>query len=73
MKLNFFRKCYKFNIDYKNVLKRQQNVFGFSGNYIWSSSGNLSLLGRKYTWFGVNVLTASTIQAKIQSHSEDCV
>ena len=28
----------------------------FSDNCIWSGNGNLSLLRRKYTWFGVNVL-----------------
>ena len=52
----FFWKCCKFNTDSKNPIKQQQNVFGFPDNYIWNGSGNLSLLGHKYTWLGVNVL-----------------
>ena len=55
----FFWKCYKFNVDSKNAIKKHQNVFGFSDKSIWSDSGNLSLSGYKNTWLGVSMFTSS--------------
>ena len=56
MTLIFFSKSSKFDVDSKNALKKQKNIFGFLDNCIWIGSGKFSLLWRKYSSFAVNVL-----------------
>ena len=59
MRLNFFLKCLKFNLDSKNAMKKQQNVFAFLQNCIWIGNGLFSLSWWKYSSSSVNVLTSS--------------
>ena len=54
---SFFSKCYKFNVDSKDVIKMQENNFGFSDNCIWSGSGKFSLLLQEYSYLAVSVST----------------
>ena len=41
---NIFSKFSKFNRYSKNLIKKQQNVFGFLDIYIWIGNGKFSLL-----------------------------
>ena len=42
----------KYSFFFENIV----NLMYIPNNCIWSGSGNLSLLGPKYAWLGVNVL-----------------
>ena len=56
MRVIFFKKCSKFNIDFDNALKNSEKRFCFWDNWIWIGCVNLSLLTKKYLWPTVNVL-----------------
>ena len=45
----FFSKCSKFNVDSKNAIKNQENVFGFADTCIWTGSGKSSVLLSEYS------------------------
>ena len=51
-----FWKCSKFNLDSKNAIKLQQNIFGFLDSCIWTGGGKFPLLLQKYSQSAVNVL-----------------
>ena len=55
----FFRKCFKFNIDLKYWKKIPQNVFFFWDHCIWIGCIKLSLLNLEYISLAVNVLATS--------------
>ena len=59
MRVIFFRKCSKWNLNLENVKKHSQNIFGFWDNIIWKSCYKLSLLRRQYLLSAVNGLTNS--------------
>ena len=65
MKLIFFLKRAKFNLDFKNAENNSENVFYFWDNYIWIRCLRLSLLRREYLSSAVNVLTNSPKILKI--------
>ena len=54
---SFFRKCWKFNVDFRNEEKNSEKLFCFSDNSIWIGSFTLSLLRREYLSSGINLLT----------------
>ena len=56
---SFFRKCWKFNVDFRNEEKNLEKVFSFWDNSIWIDCLNLPLSRRAYLPSKVNVLTNS--------------
>ena len=56
---SFFRKCWKFNVDFRNEEKNSEKLFCFWDNSIWKGCVNLSLIRREYLRSGVNVWTNS--------------
>ena len=53
----FFWKYSKFNVDFRNWEKNPEQVFCFWDNSIWIGCVKLCLLGREYLSTAVNVLT----------------
>ena len=53
----FFSKCLKIDIDFGNGGKISQKIIHLSDNCIWIGCGKVSLLGREYLSWAVNVLT----------------
>ena len=41
---SFFKKCWKFDADFKNAIKIWENVFGFEENCVGTCCANFSLL-----------------------------
>ena len=60
MRVIFFWKCLKFNLDYKNATKNSEKVSCFRGNCIWNDIVKLPLLRTGYFSLAANVLTSST-------------
>ena len=60
MRLTFFSKCLKFNVDAKNARKNWKKVFSFSDNCIWIGSGKFSLT--------VNLLSSPKISDLIKNN-----
>ena len=56
----FFSKCLKFNLNFKNEAKNWKKVFCFSGNWIRTGIVKLFLLRTGYFSSTANVLTSST-------------
>ena len=56
MKVIFFWKCSKFNLDSKNEEKNSEKNFGYWDKCIWILCIHLSLLIREYLSLAVNVL-----------------
>ena len=59
MRVIFFWKCWKFDLDLKNVKIISQKVFCFSDKCVWIRCIKMSLLRREYLSWAVNVLTNS--------------
>ena len=59
MRVIYFWKCSKFDVDLKNAIKNSEKVFCFSDKCIWIVCIELSLLRREYLSSAVNVLTKS--------------
>ena len=59
MRLIFFSKCSKFNVNSKNGTELQQNVFGFLDDSIGIGSGKFSLFLGEYSYSAIKVLTGS--------------
>ena len=59
MMLIFVSEHWKFNVDPKNVKKKQEKVYNFFDNLIWIGNGKFSLLLWEYSQLAVNVLTSS--------------
>ena len=60
MKVNFFPKNLKCNLDFKNATKKWEKVFYFWDNIIWIGIVKLSLLRTWYFPSADNVLRSST-------------
>ena len=56
MRVNFFKKCPKFNADSKNAEKNREKLFCFWDKCIWIVSIHLSLLIREYLSLALHVL-----------------
>ena len=56
MRLIFFTKCSKFNLDFKNADTNSENVFCFWDKWMWIGCLKLSLLRRKCPSSAVNML-----------------
>ena len=54
---SFFWKSSKFNLDFQNGGKNQENVFSFWDNSMWMGCIKLSLLGREHLSTALIVLT----------------
>ena len=59
MRVRFFRKCSKFNVDLKNEEKNSEKFFSFWDKCIWIVCIELSPLRIEYLSSAVNVLTKS--------------
>ena len=59
MKVIFFSKCWKFNVNLKNAAKNWEKHFCFSDNCIWIGIVKLSLLRTGYFSAVANVLTCN--------------
>ena len=57
MRINFFRKCLKFNVDLENGEKSWQKIFRFWDKFIWIVCIELPLGVREYLSLAVNLLT----------------
>ena len=56
---SFFRKCWKFNVDFRNEEKNCEKLFSFSDNSLWIGCFTLSLLRREDLSSGVDLLPNS--------------
>ena len=56
---SFFRKCWKFNVDFRNEEKNWEKLFCFSDNSLWIGCFTLSLLRREDLSSGVDLLPNS--------------
>ena len=59
MRVIFFWKCSKFNVDFRNEDRNWEKVFYFWDKCIWICCFKLPLLRREYLSSAVNVLTNS--------------
>ena len=59
MRVNFFWKCSKFYLNFKNAEDNSDKSICFWNNCIWIASVNLSLLRRENLWPQVNVFPNS--------------
>ena len=59
MRVIFFGKCSKLNLNLENDKKKFENIFRFSDNCIWKCCYRLSLSIREYLLLAVNGLTNS--------------
>ena len=59
MRVTFFSKRLKFDVDSKNGVKNWEKIFCFWDNYIWIDCCKISLLPREYFSLTVDVLTNS--------------
>ena len=59
MRVFFFPKYLKFDVDLKNAQKNSANVFCFLDKCVWIVCIELSQLSREYLLSAVNVLTKS--------------
>ena len=60
MRVIFFSKYLKFNLDFKKGAKKWEKLFCFSDNWIWIIIVKLSLLRTGYYSSAANVLISST-------------
>ena len=60
MRVIFFSKYLKFNLDFKKWAKKWEKLFCFSDNWIWIIIVKLSLLRTGYYSSAANVLISST-------------
>ena len=60
MRVIFFSKCLKFNVDFKNAEKNREKVFCFWDNCFWIVIVILSLLRTGYFSSAANMFTSST-------------
>ena len=56
---SFFSKRAKLHVNFKNLIKLWEIIFGFSGNCLWTRCGNFCQLWREYMWSSNNVLKSS--------------
>ena len=56
MRIIFFWKCSKLNLDFENAQKKWEKVLCFRDNCIWRCCNKLCLLRREYLSSAVNVL-----------------
>ena len=54
---SFFRKCWKFHVDFENARKNWEKAFCFWDNFVRIGCVKLSLLRREYWSSAVNLLT----------------
>ena len=59
MRVNFFWKCWKFNVALKNAQKSSEKDFCFWDKCIWTGCSKLSLLRTQYLSSAVGMLTNS--------------
>ena len=59
LRVIFYSKCLKSNLDLKNAVKNWQKAFCFWDNFIWIGIVKLSLLRTGYFSLAANVLTSS--------------
>ena len=60
IRLIFFSKCWKLNINFKDPAGNWERTFCFLHNSIWIGCCKLSLLQREYLPYAINVWTNST-------------
>ena len=59
MTVNFFCKCSKMNLTFKNAIKNWENVFSFLDKCIWNGSGKFTLTLHENKLLAVNLLARS--------------
>ena len=59
MKVIFFRKCSRFNLDLENAQKNWEKFFCFRDKCIWTCCGKMPLLRREYLSSAISVLPNS--------------